>query len=488
MDPDIEQDKEEKKYTSKMKRKLNLFFFSIGIINHLGTTLVLTGGRILAKELNMYDYLYFYTSASTICNIITRLVNSRYLVHVPYKKRVIFLVFWMGGGYFLMYLILTGHEKKIIEGNKANVIFFLLSFIPSLILGSSYALGESAIIAYLNKFPKKLVGGFSSGTGLSGLISASLNLSTQLIKDFKIKNLYLYLSAIGILYFYFFYLTEKVYEEVNGPKEKIGALLIEESNNSNENIIDDLNKSEVEDNEKNLLKSKNDTDKNKPMSFENIKHVLKCVGRIIFNLFFIYFTQFYTLNGLLIRIMDRIDVHLLPIQCSKSENGLYERKGKYEFMCLFFQIGMFAAKSMLFIAKKIKPIEILSGTIFGILIFYIFEYFYHFTDYYIFFPIILILGFTAGSTYVAAFYNILSNENLGEEYKDVAVNCATIANDTGTFLCGIIGYITMDTIFKERTLYIEYVKNNTLLSPNNCCNNKTLPCPYPNSSLFFLLN
>ena len=146
---------------------------------------------------------------------------------------------------------------------------------------------------------------------------------------------------------------------------------------------------------------------------------------------------------------------------------------------------MFIAKSMLFIAKKIKPIEILSGTVISILIFYIFEYFYHFVDYYFFFPIILLLGFVAGSTYVAAFYNILKNESLGEEYKDVAVNCATIANDTGTFLCGIISYISNNTIFDNETLYEEYVKDKSLLSPNNCCNNKTLPCPYPNVSIFF---
>ena len=482
MDSDENQDLEEKKYTSNMKCKLSIFFFFLGIINHLGTTLVLTGGRILAKELNMYPYLYFYTSASTLFNILTRFINSKYLVHVPYKKRIIFLCFWMGGGYLIMFLILTGHEKKIIEGNKSNIIFFLLSFIPSFILGSSYALGESAILAYLNRFPKKLVGGFSSGTGLSGIISALLNLSTQLISSFSIKILYLILSPIGFLYFLFFSLTETIYDEANDENHNIGTLLVEEEDNSQLNSSDNFSN---DNSENKTLKSKSDTEKNKPMSFANVTHVMKCVGRIILNLFCIYFTQFYTLNGLLIKIMGRVDIQFLPIECTKKENGLNERKGKYEFMCLFFQIGMFAAKSMLFIAKKIKPIEILSGTVISILIFYIFEYFYHFVDYYFFFPIILLLGFVAGSTYVAAFYNILKNESLGEEYKDVAVNCATIANDTGTFLCGIISYISNNTIFDNETLYEEYVKDESLLSPNNCCNNKTLPCPYPNVSIFF---
>ena len=485
MDSDENQDKEEKKYSSNQKLKLSLFFFSLGIINHLGTTLVLTGGRILSKELNMYSYLYFYTSASTLFNILTRFINSKYLVHVPYRKRIIFLCFWMGGGFLIMYLILIGHEKKFIGGEKANIIFFLLSFIPSFILGSSYALGESAIIAYLNRFPKNLVGGFSSGTGLSGIISALLNLSTQLISGFSIKLLYLILSPIGFFYFLFFSLTEKIYNEVNEENQIIGSLLVEEDV-SKLNDIGDFNTND-ENSESNTLKSKIDIEKNKPMSWENFKHVMSCVGRIILNLFCIYFTQFYTLNGLLIKIMARVDIQFLPIKCTQNVNGINERKGKYEFMTLFFQIGMFSAKSMLFIAKKIKPIEILSGTVISILIFYIFEYFFHFVDYYLFFPIVLLLGFVAGSTYVAAFYSILKNENLGEEYKDVAINCATIANDTGTFLCGIIALITNNTIFKGEKLYEEYVKDTSLLSPNNCCNNNTR-CPYSNSTNFFLLN
>ena len=58
--------------------KIQLFglFFFIGILNHLGTILVMTDGRLLTIELNKRPYATIYTSVTTIFSIITRMVNS----------------------------------------------------------------------------------------------------------------------------------------------------------------------------------------------------------------------------------------------------------------------------------------------------------------------------------------------------------------------------------------------------------------------------
>ena len=65
-------------------------------------------------------------------------------------------------GYLSMFAILELHGS-ILEGN--DVLCFILSFIPCFFLGSSYAFGEAAMIAYLRLFPKTLLAGWSSGTG-----------------------------------------------------------------------------------------------------------------------------------------------------------------------------------------------------------------------------------------------------------------------------------------------------------------------------------
>ena len=54
-----------KGYSKISKFLLFFLFFWIGIINHLGTILVMSGGRLLAIELKMRDYLQIYKYISS---------------------------------------------------------------------------------------------------------------------------------------------------------------------------------------------------------------------------------------------------------------------------------------------------------------------------------------------------------------------------------------------------------------------------------------
>ena len=102
--------------------------------------------------------------------------------------------------YLSIYAVLELHDT-VLEGY--NVLYFVLSFIPCFFLGSSYAFGVAAKITYLRLFPRTLIAGFFIGTGLSGLLSGSLNLMSQLIDGFSLKYLYLVLFAVGIIYLLF---------------------------------------------------------------------------------------------------------------------------------------------------------------------------------------------------------------------------------------------------------------------------------------------
>ncbi len=66
----------------------------IGIINHMGKILVMNGGRLLAFELKMNEYLQLYTFASKIFAILVRLINSKLYLKVSYEKRIYFLSLW----------------------------------------------------------------------------------------------------------------------------------------------------------------------------------------------------------------------------------------------------------------------------------------------------------------------------------------------------------------------------------------------------------
>ena len=467
-------------YTKAAKYQLFALFFFLGVLNHLGTILVMTGGRLLAKQLDMIDYVPIYTSVSTIFNLAIRLLNSKFCLKVSYKKRVIIICLLNVFGYASMFGVLKLHEGPL---HDMKEICFILSFIPCFLLGASYAFGESAMIAYLRLFPKTLIGGWSSGTGVSGIISGSLNFLTQLFGSFSLDILYLVLTPVGPLYIIFFFWTYKLLKkDLDIPSGEIirdtsvntsSQNEKEDENNAintEENLVDD--KGETEEEQKSQVDSTNvdDVNKlNKTMSCENFKAVMKMCGRTIINLGIIYFSYFICISCLVIRDCDKIDIPFLPLEnikntainttyyrnettneTMKNETEIitYEkyRKGKFEFINLFFQFGMFTAKTLIKLVRKIKPIEIFTGSIFGITAIYFVQYYTGFMPYWAFPIVNYILGCFSGGTYSGAFYSILHSGKVIQEYKELTVNIATLFNDLGTFLSGLVGYVLLNFV------------------------------------------
>ena len=498
-----DQDDDFQGYSKAAKYQLFMLFFLIGIINHLGTILVMTGGRLLAFELEMDDYVTIYTSVATIFSVLTRIINSKLCLKVSYKKRVVIICFWMMAGYLSMFAVLTLHET-ILE--DYNVLCFILSFIPCFFLGSSYAFGESAMIAYLRLFPKTLIAGWSSGTGLSGLISGFLNFLSQLLDGLSLKFLYLILTPVGLLYLLFFIWTYRILksqerkiekqrrlssmeyisiardtsirksrldemknkiESDNKEKEKENKeeekVELEDKNENNENkneegkpeqIYDENNNLSLEEEEKEDRKSireaedkemENMNKTNQVMSITNFLKVMNMVGEVIINLGLIYFLQFFCVNTLIIRKCSKVDIKFLPKGC--SDNGHTYRRGKFEFVNLSYQIGMFISKTFIKIVRKIQPIEVYTCAIIIVNIIYITEYYTGFMPWGYFMGIGLILGFFSGGTYAGGFYTILNSERVDKNYKELTVNVATLFNDTGTFLSGIVGFFALNYLF-----------------------------------------
>ena len=463
------EDEDFRGYSRTSKYLLFFLFFWLGIINHLGTILVMNGGRLLAFELNMSEYLQIYTSVATIFSILTRVINSKLCLKVSYKKRIFILSFWMMAGYLSMYAILELHSTVLKGKKEYDTLCFILSFVPCFFLGSSYAFGEAAIIAYLRMFPKTLIAGWSSGTGLSGLISGCLNLTTQLVDGFSLKYLYLVLFPIGFVYLFLFICTFRILKTqerkiereerlsrahmsimrdssvsptnnlAQQSQEEIGETVEEPKDGKMELVVEneseDPNKQKTADD-----KEMEDMNKaNQVISCENFRRVMNMVGRVIINLGLIYFLQFFCTNTLIVIACNQKDIGFLPEGCSDS--GKKFRRGKYEFINLFYQIGMFLSKTFIKIVRRIQPIEVYTIAILVINILYIIEYFGGFIPWGVYIPVGLILGFFSGGTYAGGFYTILNSDQVQKNFKELTVNIATIFNDTGTFLSGIIGYV-----------------------------------------------
>ena len=439
-------------YSFSAKIQLFGLFFFIGVLNHLGTILVMTGGRLLTIELDMKPYVTIYTSVATIFSIITRMVNSKLCLKVSYKKRVIIICFWMIFGYLSMFLVLVLHENSL---KDYKGLCFVLTFIPCFFLGSSYAFGESAMIAYLRLFPKTLIAGWSSGTGVSGIMGGGLNLLTQLLDNFSLKFLYLVLTPVGPLYLFLFLWTFKLLKQDRNSLLSVAGTI-------NEPIIDDKKEKDIDDIE--VINDENrDSDmskkieslqdertlndmnrKNKTMSWENFKEVMRMCGRVIINLGFIYFIQFVCVNSLVIQNSNKIDISFLPKDT--NDDGEVVRKGKFEFVNMFYQLGMFTSKTFIKLVRKIQPIEVYTISITSITIIYFIEYYTGFLPWWTFPILNSVLGFFSGGTYAGGFYVILHSGQVLLDYKELTVNVATIFNDSGTFLSGLVGYVLLNFI------------------------------------------
>ena len=452
-----------KGYTRRSKLLLFLFFFCLGIINHLGTILVMNGGRLLAIELNMKEYLQFYTGGSIVFAILTRLVNSKFCLKISYKKRIYFLCVWFMLGYLSMFIILQLQESL----KKYKGLCFGLSFIPCFFLGSSYAFGEAAMLSYLRLFPKTLIAGWSSGTGISGIISALLNLSSQMSDGFSLKYLYLILFPVGIIYLVLFMLTFRILKEqerkIQREEEtsKPNMALIREDNEKKEETNtgedeENMEKMEIQKpvdipQDEEAIKREEDKEMeemnkaNQTISLDNFKMVMQMAGRIIFNLGGIYFLSFFCNNTLIVTVCDERDIEFLPLGCSDSHK-VY-RRGKYEFISLFYQIGMFLSKTFIKVVRRIRPIEVYTITIAVINLIYIIEKAAMFMHWGVYIPLGLIFGFFAGGTYAMGFYTILNSYKIKQNFKELTINIAAVFNDSGTLLSCIIGWLFYKYVF-----------------------------------------
>ena len=187
--------------------------------------------------------------------------------------------------------------------------------------------------------------------------------------------------------------------------------------------------------------------KNKVMNCKNFSIVMNMCGEVIINLGLIYFLQFFCVNALIVRNCDKVDISFLPLGCSENHHSY--RKGKFEFINLAYQVGMFLSKTFIKIVRKIQPIEIYTIVIVVMNVIYIIQYYTGIMHWGFYLFVGLILGFFSGGTYAGGFYTILNSNRVKKNYKELTVNVATLFNDSGTFLSGLAGFVALKYIFDD---------------------------------------
>ena len=175
-------------------------FAFIGLVNNLGYTLIITGAQQFSSKVNDDTLIAFYPFALIAFNSVARFINSRYLITFSYFKRILGLSIYFCTGYVLLFIILTVIDSYSDFNQK---VAFLLTLIPTVIMGTGQSLGEATFLGYIRTFPEDYVSGWSTGTGIAGILAAILSLTFKLIgDDFDLKNLYIIISPVTVLFFF----------------------------------------------------------------------------------------------------------------------------------------------------------------------------------------------------------------------------------------------------------------------------------------------
>ena len=133
-----------------------LSFFLLGCINNLAYVVVNSAAKSIAESFNSGDLIGAVVWANVGFGIGVRFLNTFALLHTPVTSRMIVNCSML----LLGTLGLAG----------ATSISFWLCLAAVVLVGCFSSLGESVLLGFLRDFDPQLMGAWSSGTGMAGIL------------------------------------------------------------------------------------------------------------------------------------------------------------------------------------------------------------------------------------------------------------------------------------------------------------------------------
>ena len=442
--------KSEDPYKSR-KIIIYLCFAFIGLVNNLGYTLIITGAQQFSSKVNDDTLIAFYPFALIAFNSVARFINSKYLITLSYFKRILGLSIYFFSGYLFLFIILTIIDSYEEFNQK---LAFLLTLIPTIIMGTGQSLGEATFLGYIRTFPEDYISGWSAGTGLAGIIAAILSLVFKLLEGhFDLKNLYIIISPVTILFFFAYFTTYKIKKNIDlkTVNEEIdtSASYEVEQEGKNEEILNNLSAADLPDRPSDLVHERiqhintnraTDVSLNKELTCRNFILGFKYGKRYILNMFIVYFLEYSVCTG----FSERANFFKYV-----DSSGAFYEKAQYETFLLFYQLGVVLSRSSLFIFKYLKFVELLNIIQFCNFVFWFLEALLGITsNQYVCFVTLILLGLCGGGVYVGCFYFILNDINIPPHFKELVLNISTLFNDFGVLLSSVLCVIFDNTFMK----------------------------------------
>ena len=329
-----------------------------------------------------------------------------------------------------MFIILSTYNKNV-------TIAFFLTLIPTIIMGTGTSFGEATILGYIRNFPKDYVSGWSSGSGVSGIVGCTISFLSKK-KEWELKKLYLFVSPVAFVYFFLYFASKKIKEKLD---KNFNFDLNFDNNIDNDNNNEILNSKIDENLNYSNVEIKTDVTKNKEMTIKNFIYGFKMGKRYILNLAIVYYLEKTIQSGICERVSKKKE--------EIFKEDFYFKNSLYESFLLCYHIGVFFSLSSLTIVKNISFVEIFSILQTINLFLWTLEYYSYFIKiYWICFIHLFFVGLNGGASYVGCFYFIMASKTIQPEFKELCLNIGTIFNDIGVLFSSITALILDNTIMK----------------------------------------
>ena len=391
-----------------LKLKSKIIFFFIGTLNNICVEITLVYSNDLAKQFNKTSIMTIFHAFMIIFAISTRIINAKYLLNIRHRIKNLIVVACFCIGVVSM---LIAYWKNI----------FILTLVTMLFFGIGTSLGEANNLGFLKGFPAETSAGYTTGTGLSGL------LGTVFYFLLKLFHFSFYAVNLSILVFYPFYIFSFHYACI--LKKKI-------SKYSNQNLSfkqgeslqssDSLTQSVIEENEAAV---------NKSISWKNVK-LLWPTCKFLFILFFCLYLLEYVCNSWLTSHI----VSSFSNQYKKGESPFCITYA-FELASITYRLFLFLGRGSL-LCVKCPKIKLMSMLLFGISLFYLIQALSKtFFSLPVMFVTLSVIAFIGGVIFSNIIFAILDIPGIKKKHREIAVNILGIFGESGMFASSILGLI-----------------------------------------------
>eukprot|EP00743_Colponemidia_sp_Colp-15_P006146 GILK01006606.1.p1 GENE.GILK01006606.1~~GILK01006606.1.p1 ORF type:complete len:460 (+),score=74.39 GILK01006606.1:123-1382(+) len=360
-----------------------ILVFFVGVLNNCGYVLVNSAAQSIAKSFDKEDLIALIPWLNIAMGSTARSVNAFFLLKISHTSRILFIAV----------LMLLGYLGVAV----ATFVSFYFALAAILLVGSASSFGESVNLGFLRAFPSELVGAWSSGTGMAGVLGSGLYLilSSANLQD---SLIFFVASPFAVVYcsiYLYLYRSSKSNRKVYAEEEQRAL-------------------------RQSMTISMSNLD---PKTESTLTRVLRCEGYIwtrALQLSAVYFLEYV------------VSVAFADAVNPKVDEGSFFRVHAYVILSFCYQLGVLLSRSSLKLVK-IQRVEVITSLQAVNFIFWFLLAIWKFAPLWVQFLLMVFVGLLGGASYVNTMYLIMNDRRIPEKDREFSLNLCALHIDFGIF-------------------------------------------------------